>query len=126
MYLMDLLKKQKEQVEGKIVDICGQDVLIGALDEEGKAKMLEDGAEYARNKTTINGVEKALIDIDDGRIVVAAIDVNDFDGDKFAFWYIWRQKKIKSEWDKLNNKVQADLKEQLTKVDLWKYVEEAI
>lgn len=125
MYLIDLINKNKEVVEGKDVKIGGEIVKIGALSSEEKEQMIQEGIEFGNQITSIDDVETKVIDIEDGRLIVAVID-NDpnLEGNSYSLWYPWRGTKIVKEWEKLNQKSQEDLKAVLEAKDLWQYVEE--
>lgn len=129
-YLTKLLKKQQEAVEGRDTNICGEIVKIGALDAEEKDQMVQDGIEYGNQLVTINGIEKKIIDIDNGQMVVAVMNTGlnskgaPLEGEGYQMWYPWRGKKIIKEWEKLNSQSQEAIKPILEKNGLWTYLEE--
>lgn len=122
-YLLKQLQKQQETVEGEKVVIDGEEFKLGALSEDEKKEMIEEGKELANKTFNINGKETKLIDVESGKKLFEYTEVLELEGNFTGFWYIWRHKKIQKEFNKKSKKAQEDLKEILATKGLDKYLE---
>lgn len=123
-YILKTIKKQKETVEGTPIDIDGEIIMLGALDEEEKAQMIKEGQEMAEITTTVEGKEVKLGEIENGQLVIAITDMKQYEGNYTGFWYVWRARKIMKAFKKLTPKAQEQLKVVLAKKGLDVYLED--
>ena len=124
-YIIKNLLKQKEVVEGSPIDLDGEVIMIGALDEEEKAQMIAEGYELGNQVVTIDGKKTKLIDIEKGSVLFTVMEVKEFeDANYTGLWYIWRSRAIMKAFKKLSEKAQEQLKTILANKGLDIYLEE--
>lgn len=110
---LEMIEKNKKVTDGEELEFNGEIVMIGAMNEEEIAEMKKEGEELLKTKVTYKGEEIELKDVKSGRDLYNITEAIELEGNYTAFWYVWREYRIKERMGKLSKKAQSDIKKLL-------------
>lgn len=107
---LEMMQKNQKVVEGEELEFNGEIVMIGAMNEEEIAQMVEEGKELLSTEVTYKGEKTELGSIKSGKDLFNITEAINLEGNFTGMWYVWRQKRIEERMGKLSKKAQEDIK----------------